>query len=59
MRDRFSGSMIWVAIAAAGGVSAVISVSITRTSAQAPAANMILRPLHDSRNLLRATTRRE
>src|SRR5437588_12153120 len=40
MRDRFSGSMIWVAIAAAGGVSAVISVSITRTSAQAPAASV-------------------
>ena len=38
MRDRFSGSMIWVAIAAAG-VSAGISMSITRTSAQAPAAS--------------------
>ena len=35
MRDRFSGSMITVAIAAA-----VISVSITRTSAQAPAASV-------------------
>ena len=34
MRDRFSGSMITVAIAVAG-VSAVISVSVTRTSAQA------------------------
>src|SRR5882672_10106371 len=38
MRDRFSGSMIWVAIAAAA-VSAGISMSITRTSAQAPAAS--------------------
>ena len=36
MRDRFSGSMIMAAIAAAA-VSAVISVSIDRTSAQAPA----------------------
>ena len=38
MRDRFSGSMISVAIAAAA--SAVISVSITRTSAQAPAGSV-------------------
>src|SRR5712691_112079 len=38
MRDRFSGSMITVAIAGAA-VSAVISVSITRTSAQAPTAS--------------------
>src|SRR5712691_12270037 len=38
MRDRFSGSMITVAIAA-GAVSALISMSITRTSAQAPAAS--------------------
>jgi hypothetical protein len=37
MRDRFTGSMIMVAIAAAG-VSAIVSVSNTRTSAQAPAA---------------------
>src|ERR1700731_1133537 len=37
MLDRFSGSMITVAIAAAA-VSAVISMSITRTSGQAPAA---------------------
>src|ERR1700681_1313111 len=37
MFDRFSGSMITVAIAAAA-VSAVISMSITRTSGQAPAA---------------------
>src|SRR5437762_6903903 len=37
MRVRFSGSMISVAIAAAA-VSAVISVSITGTSGQAPAA---------------------
>src|SRR6266853_2516734 len=36
MRDRFSGSMIMAAIAAAA-VSAVISASIDRTSAQAPA----------------------
>jgi hypothetical protein len=36
MLDRLSGSMITVAIAAAA-VGAVISVSITRTSAQAPA----------------------
>src|SRR5437660_9739823 len=36
MRERFSGSMITVAIAAAG-VSAVISVSITPAAAQAPA----------------------
>ena len=36
MREKFSGSMITVAIAAAA-VSAVISVSIDRTSAQAPA----------------------
>src|SRR2546423_1995825 len=35
MRDRFSGLMIMVAIAAAA-VSAVIAVPITRTSAQAP-----------------------
>ncbi|HTC79772.1 MAG TPA: hypothetical protein VK657_14250, partial [Terriglobales bacterium] len=39
MLDRFSGSMITVAIAAAA-VSAVISGSITRTSAQAPAASV-------------------
>jgi hypothetical protein len=38
MRDRFSGSMITLAIAAAA-VSAVISVAVTRTSAQAPAAS--------------------
>src|ERR1700693_5298783 len=38
MRERFSGSMITVAIAGAA-VSAVIAVSITRTSAQAPAAS--------------------
>ena len=37
MRERFSGSMITVAIAGAA-VSVVISVSITRTSGQAPAA---------------------
>src|SRR5438445_8053707 len=37
MRDRFPGSMITVAIAAAA-VSALISMSITRTSGQAPAA---------------------
>ena len=37
MRRRFSGSMITVAIAAAA-VGAIVSVSITRTSAQAPAA---------------------
>jgi len=36
MRERFAGSMITVAIAGAA-VSAVISVSITPTSAQAPA----------------------
>src|SRR5215472_12756537 len=35
MRDRFSGSMVTVAIAAAA-VSAAISVPVTRTSAQAP-----------------------
>src|SRR5205809_5257243 len=35
MRDRFSGLMIMVAIAAAA-VSAVIAAPITRTSAQAP-----------------------
>src|SRR3977135_2592081 len=38
MRERFSGSMITVAIAATG-ITAVISVSITRTSAQAPVAS--------------------
>jgi hypothetical protein len=38
MLDRFSGSMITVVIAAAA-VSAVIAVSIKRTSAQAPAAS--------------------
>jgi len=38
MRDRFSASMITVAIAAAA-VSAAISVPATRTSAQAPAAS--------------------
>ena len=37
MRDRFSGSILTVAIATAA-VSAVISVSITRISAQTPAA---------------------
>ena len=36
MRDRFPGSMITVSIVAAA-VGAVISVSVTRTSAQAPA----------------------
>src|ERR1700730_2438407 len=36
MRDRFSGSMVTVAIAAAA-VSGAISVPVTRTSAQAPA----------------------
>src|ERR1700720_1326273 len=36
MREKFSGSMITVAIAATA-VGAVISVSIDRTSAQAPA----------------------
>jgi hypothetical protein len=36
MRDRFAGSMITVAIAATA-LSAVISGSVTRTSAQAPA----------------------
>src|SRR5579872_2616770 len=39
MRDRFSGSMITVAIAAAV-VSAVLSLSITRTSGQTPAASV-------------------
>ena len=39
MRDRFSGSMTALAIAAAVG-GAVISMSITRTSAQAPAASV-------------------
>src|SRR5256885_17159692 len=38
MRERFSGSMITVAIAGAA-VSVVISVSITRASAQAPVAS--------------------
>jgi hypothetical protein len=38
MGDRFSGSMIMVAIAAAA-VSAVIAAAVTRTSAQAPAAS--------------------
>jgi hypothetical protein len=38
MRQRFSGAMITVAIGAAA-VSAVILMSITRTSAQAPAAS--------------------
>ena len=38
MRDRFSGSMVTVAIAAAA-VSAAISVPASRTSAQAPAAS--------------------
>jgi hypothetical protein len=36
MRDRFAGSMITVAIAATALVVAVISGSVTRTSAQAP-----------------------
>jgi hypothetical protein len=40
MRERFSGSMMTVAIAGAA-VGAVISVSMTRTSAQAPAASAI------------------
>jgi hypothetical protein len=39
MRGRFSRSMITVAIAAAA-LSAILSVSITRTSAQAPAASV-------------------
>ena len=39
MRDRFQGSTITVAIAVAA-IGAVISVSITRTSAQAPAASV-------------------
>ena len=39
MRDRFSGAMMTVAISAAA-VGAVISVSITRTSAQVPAASV-------------------
>ncbi len=39
MRGRFQRSMITVAIAAAA-VSAILSVSITRTSAQAPAASV-------------------
>jgi hypothetical protein len=39
MRDRFSGSITRLIIAATAG-SAVISVSITRTSAQAPAASV-------------------
>jgi hypothetical protein len=38
MRDRFSGSMVTVAIAAAA-VSAAISVPVTRTSAEAPTAS--------------------
>src|SRR5271156_6549078 len=38
MGDRFSGLMVTVAIAAAA-VSAAISVPVTRTSAQAPAAS--------------------
>src|SRR5712691_1204567 len=38
MRERFSGSMITVAIAGAA-VSVVISMSITRASAQAPVAS--------------------
>jgi hypothetical protein len=38
MRERFSGSMMTIAIAGAA-VAVVISVSITRTSAQAPAAS--------------------
>jgi hypothetical protein len=38
MRDRFTGSMITVAIAVAA-VSAAISVLASRTSAQAPAAS--------------------
>src|SRR6202023_558458 len=38
MGDRFSGAMITVAIAAAA-VNAAISVPVTRTSAQAPAAS--------------------
>jgi hypothetical protein len=39
MLDRFSGSMITLAIVAAA-VGAVVSVTITRTSAQAPAATL-------------------
>jgi hypothetical protein len=38
MRDGFSGSMVTVAMAAAA-VSAAISVPLTRSSAQAPAAS--------------------
>src|SRR5260221_11483115 len=43
MRDWYSGSMTTVVIAAAA-VSAGISVSITRTSAQAPAASVTTSP---------------
>jgi hypothetical protein len=38
MRERFSGSMVAVAIAATA-VSAAISVPVSRTSAQAPEAS--------------------
>src|SRR5438034_8232601 len=43
MRERFSGSMITVAIAGAA-VSVVISVSITPASAQAPVASATAAP---------------
>ena len=43
MRERFSGSMIMVAIAAAAA-GAVIAASITQTSAQAPAASGTRQP---------------
>jgi hypothetical protein len=45
MRDRLSGAMLTVAIAGAA-VSGLISVSITRTLAQAPApATLVVAPL--------------
>ena len=44
MRDRFPGSMITVAIAAAA-LSALVSMSITRTSGQAPASTRLSRPI--------------
>ena len=45
MRERFSGSMVAVAIAATA-VSAVISVPVSRTSAQAPTASGTRRRKH-------------
>ena len=49
MRERFSGLMITLAIAATAA-SAAITVSITRTSAQAPSATLVAGTTHATAN---------